>query len=658
MMEKNKSFSYRLSFKTVLLASILFLAAMGIVAVGGKHEVEEYATKYAGQCLSTTVQDVQSFFSEVESLSEAVARTAEHYFSAGMLLDTAGCYSLLEKTLAEKKSMLGCGFFFAPYVYDKDNQHAGIYVNYDLEKGEGFVYEWDTDATTAVDLWDYFENEFYTLAKETDRPVWLTPYLEEVITSERDVNTILLSTYVYPMHDSSGKFIGVFASDVMLDWVNDKLTGLRPYENSNVFLLDSCMNIICNPLSQNKYQGTIYETQLICGSDYLVDTALTHSAVINMALEDGYMSVGKGRESAYLVFDMMDNGWILGVSSTYSDVYSGLKMLWLVLLALTAVILVLLFLLNKRMIRHITKPIMQFAGAAREITEVKFASPVPIPEVNTNDELEELGNAMSFMQDSAIQYIKDLTTTTNEKERLKSELDVARNIQNQMLCKNFPIMDRGGIFADSIPAREVGGDLYDFFVNGKDIYFILGDVSGKGVPAALLMAITIAAFRAAGKKDHPMEEIVSLINKTFCKSNEDMMFVTLVVGKIDSETGIMDFCNAGHNPMVTVTPDGSASFVKSRSNVACGVMDDFPYVGDRLVLEKGSRLLIYSDGVTEAENPVKDQYGESRLLEWAEGTCRETKSDAAVVGDLICSVHQFTAGADQNDDMTIMSISI
>ena len=650
MNDYRHSFASRLSIKTVMLASLLFLATMAIIAYRGGKIVEKRSIEYARQSLLLAIQDVQSILTGTENTAESISLSAVEYYRDGKVLDSTACFNLLEATMEGNSSILGCGFFFAPNKYRSSSKYAGIYVSRYKGVGE-FVHEWDDDKSFAVDEWDYFSSDWYAVPGQTGKPMWKTPYYETMETYYQ-----LITTYSVPMFDAAGDFVGVFAIDLSLNWLKDKLADLKPYPNSNVVLADSSLYFICNPIAEKPFDGSFYETPFIPGSDYTIDRSVSKEELVRMARNEEIVRVRDFGRSAFYVFDNMDNGWILCVSSLYSDVFSDMTALWTILLILTVVVLTLLFFLNKHMINKISKPVMDFANAARQIKDGRFD--VPIPEVNTNDELTELGNALTFMQNSVTSYIADLKTTTAEKERLKSELDVARNIQNQMLCKNFPIMDRGGLFADSIPAREVGGDLYDFFVNGTDIYFILGDVSGKGVPAALLMAITIAAFRAAGKKDHPMDEIVSLINNTFCKSNEDMMFVTLVVGKIDSLTGRMDFCNAGHNPMVLVSRDGKASFIQAKRNVACGVMSDFPYEGESINLEHGSRLLIYSDGITEAENAVKDQYGESRLLEWAGSFGFGERKDSEVVGNLILSVHEFTAGAEQNDDMTIMSISL
>lgn len=399
----------------------------------------------------------------------------------------------------------------------------------------------------------------------------------------------------------------------------------------------------------------MYDTPFIPGMSYVLDSTTTLASLLRQQeQQSGRIWINENRKYSVLVVRQMSNGWSLCASALSDDIFSDLVYLRRIILILCAVMLLLLYFFNKSLINNLARPIKNFAKAASKISDGKFD--IPIPEVKTNDELMELGNALRFMQKSVTEYIDKLQSTTAEKERLKSELDVARNIQSQMLTKHFP--QDVGIYATSVPAREVGGDLYDFFVIGNDIYFIVGDVSGKGVPAALLMAITIAAFRAAGQKQHPTKEIVSLINDTFCKSSEDLMFVTLVVGKIDIESGTMDYCNAGHNPMVLVGSDGKASFVKAKTNVACGVLSGFPYSEDTLKLERGSRLIVYSDGITEAENPVKELYSDQRLLDWSESNVRKDLTDKDLVDRLMQSVNDFADGAEPNDDRTILSLSV
>ena len=224
-----------------------------------------------------------------------------------------------------------------------------------------------------------------------------------------------------------------------------------------------------------------------------------------------------------------------------------------------------------------------------------------------------------------------------------------------MLPQNFPTHPACDLYAMVQPAKEVGGDLYDFIDVGDRLFFLVGDVSGKGVPAALFMAITRAAFRFIGALGLPIDEVVRRVNDCLCDGNTNEMFVTLFAGCLNTSTGVMDFCNAGHNPIVIVAPDGSASFLRAKPNLAVGLFERFPYEAEQVQLEHGSRLIVYTDGVTEAERADKTQFGEQALLEWA-GKLNPTASVNASTLDLYSRVRHFVGDAEQNDDITIMSI--
>lgn len=649
MKRYRSSFASKLGIQTALLSSLLFLGAILAIAYEAGDMTKKRAVVYARQSLQIAIREMQSILSNAEEQSKASAISLEEHYRSDKIIDTTRCYRLLERVIEDDSSIMGAGFFFAPYKYIRGNRFAGIYVSRPNGEGE-FAHEWDDDKSFAVDGYNYLRADWYSNVEKMRKANWESPFYETMETYYQ-----MLTTYTVPLVEENGDFIGVFAADISLDWLEEKLASLRPYPHSNVVLVDSTLSIICNPIADDQFERSMYDTPFIPGSDYSARRDFEEKEFRDMVNGGGDIRISAGLKTSFLITERMDNGWILCVTMPLSDVFSDLIKLWCQLLILTLVVIPLIYFLSKSKIKKISRPVVEFANAARKITDGRFD--VPIPLVKTNDELEDLGNALSFMQESVTKYIAELEVTTAEKARMGSELSVASKIQDEMLCKDFPQMKKGGIFADSIPAKEVGGDLYDFFINGEDIYFILGDVSGKGIPAALLMAITIAAFRSAGKTDHPVEQVVSLINNTFCKSNNDMMFVTLVVGKINTVTGKMQVCNAGHNPILAVQPDGTSDFLKIKTNVACGVMPDFPYEGDVINLREGTRLIIYSDGITEAENSDKDQYGEARLAEWAGAYGYGRRKEDEVVGSLLTSVRGFTAGAEQNDDMTILSIS-
>lgn len=645
---KKVSFASRLSRKIVLITSLIFVVALAVMNVQSVRISKKNSVQYSTEILRYTMKDIESTIQQTEKISESIAASIEAFNRSGVKMDTANFFRLLENSVADNPNILGLGVYYEPHAYAKKSKHCGVYVNRDEERGM-MVHEYDDDASFAEDGWNYFEMDWYTSVKESGRSVWISPFLDVMDTKD----SLLMTTYSVPLTDIKGEIYGVCAVDLSLNWLKDQLASLKPYPKSNIVLADSELNFICNPMSTNPFNGSMYDTPFVPGMDWTV-TPGQETFLWEEMEQDGSITLKHKGTTAFCVFGKMENGWILAANSLYSDAFHDIYILLFFLLGLSIAGILILYFSSRSIINTAALPIVEFASAASKITDGRFD--VPIIEVDTNDEMMDLGNALRFMQKSVTDYIEQLKITTSEKERLASELNVARTIQAQMLCTHFPRLSKGGIYASSIPAREVGGDLYDFVVNGNELYFILGDVSGKGVPAALLMAITIAAFRASGKKGHSTSEIVSLINNTFCRSNTDLMFVTLVVGKIDMTTGEMDFCNAGHNPMVLITPDGKAGFIKARSNVACGVMEDFPYAGESMSVAPGSRLIIYSDGITEAEDAVKNQYGDDRLLEWAAASDINA-DDSRTIENLSASVHAFTKGAEQNDDMTMMSIS-
>ncbi len=258
-----------------------------------------------------------------------------------------------------------------------------------------------------------------------------------------------------------------------------------------------------------------------------------------------------------------------------------------------------------------------------------------------------------------------LEETTAAKERIESELRIARDIQKSMVPTAFPARDGLDLYASMTPAKEVGGDLYDFLIEGNRLYFCLGDVSGKGVPASLFMAQAIRLFRALAKQQMTPADIATRLNNELSEGNENMMFVTMFIGVADLTTGHLDFCNAGHNPPVLVRPQlsgavgGSCSdcqFVEMKANVPIGLYEGLCYEGEEIADIRGMLLFIYTDGLNEAENRSQQQLGDDRLLELlslsGDKDCRQ------VVETLQQAVEQHRDGAEPNDDLTMLCLKI
>ena len=265
-------------------------------------------------------------------------------------------------------------------------------------------------------------------------------------------------------------------------------------------------------------------------------------------------------------------------------------------------------------------------------------------------------NAIGFaLLMSMISYMERQNELKEERDRLQSELEVATVIQHSLLPEltaAYPGRAEVAVRGSMQPAKEVGGDFYDvFFVDKDRLAFVIGDVSGKGIPAALFMANSKITLQNCIRDIPALSEAVATANNALCARNEADMFITLWVGVLDLQSGEITYVNAGHNPPVTVL-NGEASYLTKKSGLVLAGMDGVPYKEHTLTLQKGDTVFLYTDGVTEAENAANELYGEDRLL-----ACFEQMKNSApeeVIETIKQSVEVFVNGADQFDDMTML----
>ena len=249
-----------------------------------------------------------------------------------------------------------------------------------------------------------------------------------------------------------------------------------------------------------------------------------------------------------------------------------------------------------------------------------------------------------------------LEETTAAKERIESDLRIARNIQMSMVPSQFPERDDLDLFASMTPAKEVGGDLYGYLLLGDLLYFCLGDVSGKGVPASLFMAQATRLFRTLAAQKMQPAEIATHINDALSgDDNEQGMFVTMFIGLVDLTTGHLHFCNAGHNPPVLIG-DGKTEFIEMIPNLPIGLMPEFEYEGEEIADISNQPLFVYTDGLNEAENREQTQFSDERLLEILETTPFESSKQTIEL--LASEVEKHRDGADPNDDLTMLCIKV
>ena len=305
-------------------------------------------------------------------------------------------------------------------------------------------------------------------------------------------------------------------------------------------------------------------------------------------------------------------------------------------------------------IYQMVKPLKEFTESAISIADGNLET--PLPEIHSEDELLQLRKAFDHMQHALKQHITDLQTTTASKERLQSELKIAHDIQMGMIPTTFPQRQDLDLFASMTPAKEVGGDLYDFIIEGDQLFFIIGDVAGKGVPASLYMAVTRTLFRNLAGNYQSAANIVREMNHAIASTNDSFIFVTVFVGVLDMKTHYLTYCNAAHNAPVMITAEGECSLLEVDTNLPIGVEDRYAYGEQQVDFPPGSALLLYTDGLTEAMYVSSDGsrklFGEDRVLHDVK---KNSEASAIEVVDFLKQhVAVFADGTEQSDDLTML----
>lgn len=618
----------RLSRYVLLLSAGLLLMVTLLVGIFSRAIITRGATEYAEKNLELAIKDIEQVIGEVERAVNNVDWFVQRHSRNARFM-----YDATRELVSTNPNIIGSAVAFEP-GYFRGERWFAPYTYIDAETGEMHSFQMGNPS------YDYPTYDWYRVPWLHDKAMWSEPYFDEGGGGQP------MATYSLPLKDTTGHFFGILTSDISLDWLTQRINQVSPYNLSYATLVSASGIFIAHPDSTRIMNMSIFDVAAQSGDEDML--AIAEEMVSG---KKGFRTFKNGDNFA--AYGPLTNGWSLLVVNNYDEVFVNIVLfnVWMVFFLLIG--LAGLYFGCRKVVRRQTMPLVEFSHAAMTMGKGNFQA--MLPEVKTKDELASLRNSLEYMQWSINDYISELKTTTASNERYESELTIARGIQMALLPHDFPQMAECSLHAMVQPAKEVGGDLYDFVDVGDSLYFMVGDVSGKGVPAALFMAITRAAFRFVGSMGLSMAEVMRRVNNSLCDGNDRMMFVTLFAGRLDRKTGTLTFCNAGHNPILVIPPEGRARFVHAKPNLAAGLQMDFPYEEETLQLEKGTRLVLYTDGVTEAERPDKEQFGERRMQAWA-NRLNPDVSAKALTSSLYSQVKEFTRGAEQNDDITILTV--
>ena len=549
----------------------------------------------------------------------------------GLLFHESQSYSLGETAVLESlrgfPAASGGGFWFEPYAYNNDDLRACIYAYFDAEKGEVRLDNFD------VAVYDYHSLNWYReIADAVTRPyqvVWTKPYLD-------DTSFVLMTTAGAGIFGRDGNLLGISIIDWRIDGVVGELSTIKPTEKSFVLL--------CSP-EQDDIISITY-----ANSD---NDASLKSLPWDINADSFFLDGIK-----YLPFHRdMDNGWLLSVqipeNEIFAEVESQNNRFSLIIAFSSVILLCFAYILISKLINAPLKRL------TTDVSRLALGNLDTRIDVNSKDEFGLLADAFNKMKTDLMESIEAYTRVYTEKERIATELNVAADIQASMLpCIFPPFPDRSefDIYASMNPAKEVGGDFYDFyFINKNILAVVIGDVSGKGIPAALFMVITRTLIRNCSSCKTP-KGILEVVNNKLCESNDTGMFVTVFIGFYNIPTGKFVYVNAGHNPPLLKKKGRDFEFLTTKPCLILGWLEDTSYTENEIMLEPGDALYLYTDGVTEAMNKGKELFSEPRLHDVLKKyrDCHPKGLLAAIKGE----IDDFADGAEQADDITMLALEI
>jgi sigma-B regulation protein RsbU (phosphoserine phosphatase) len=612
----------------ILVAALVFLFGMSSQAI------RQEAINRASQSLESTALRVHGILDRVE-----VATANTEWLITRHLDGPDSMFVYSRRILENNPDLNGCSIAFEPDYFEEKGRWFSAYS----------LNDHGTIRTTQEGgpYYEYFYMDWYQLCKLLDSPVWTEPFLD--YNPEKFYSSEMITSYCKPIKDRDGNYIGTISVDLSLNWLSQTISAVKPYPNSYSIMIGRGGTFFVHPDADKLFYETIFTATL----DH-EDKALADLGHAMQRGEEGMKQLKIDGKDCYVFYKPLgDTGWSTAIVCPESDIFGGFNRIKMAIVLAVCFGLLLIMVVFFRIIAHELKPLNALAREAETIAGGNFEE--TLPATTRIDEIGQLSQSFSNMQRSLVNYIDELKHTTAQKASIENELKVASDIQMGMVPRIFPAFPNRkdiDLYASMTPAKEVGGDLYDFFVQEERLYFCVGDVSGKGIPASLFMAITRNMFRIIAQQGHSPVEIATEMNIFISKDNDQGMFVTMFIGMADLKTGRMDYCNCGHN-----APLLDGRFIKLEyDNQPLGLWEDDPFFGEHIDDIRGRQLIVYTDGLNEAENPQKQLFGNKRLMEIAAGL--GGLSSEEVINRLKKAVEEHRAGATPNDDLTLLCLKI
>lgn len=637
--KRKSSIAKRLAWRIILSMTVVFtgILAFILIIIWAFGTVLLVGINFAAMQVST--EKINNVFVTVETaVTNNVPEVKENLGNDKRL------YFAQENLLTLNPNIIGSAVAYNPAYGPKKGQPFSPYAYRD---SMGIHTKQLTD-----EKYDYQHQEWYEEPMEQGKGTWSEPYVD------KGGGEIPMITYSLPLINNEGDIYAIHTADISLDWLSDLMREMDNNYNEEFFLNDSDNpaysfiishegTFIVHPKQSYVLSKNIQDFFKEKGSAPVVMSG-SHNTTTRLFIDNN------NKYNVLFYSSIQRTDWTMGVMVPLINIIKPVLYIVGILLVIMILGLIVVALMCRGVIKRITKPLRRFADSADEISKGNFQA--ELPKIKSKDEMLRLRNSFETMQTSLVRQIEETKIMNEEKGRLEGELHTARHIQMSMLPKTFPPFperDDLDIYGQLAPAKEVGGDLYDFYIRDEKLFFCIGDVSGKGVPASLVMAVTRSLFRSFSSHENRPSRIINIINDAIARDNESNMFVTFFLGVLDLPTGRLRYCNAGHNAPISIKQD-EVDFLQVIPNIPLGVLTDFQFEEQETWLPHGATIFLFTDGLNEAENNKHEQLGDDRILAVEQDAYNLSPHEQ--IDKMTQAVKMHVNGAEQNDDMTMLSI--
>lgn len=585
-------------------------------------------------------------------------------FGCGLLADTK--FSDVGEEVRKIKPMLDLsnsivGWTDPNKAYDIDpdgwNQACYYYVS-----ASGFMLSNMMVVSEFNGWFDRRERDWYINSVKAGKMIWSTPYKDLRL----DTNVITCSI---PVYKNNGEIAGVFGADIAIDAMCRSVLKVDHSvmdfsflldENDNFFLGSEENTTLQEFISNDEIMDALYKDikeaheRNISPNDFDKDKIVVGTANVE---ETGWqvgiiLNYDKVMGSADIVKQKIEENNKL----TNSNVNQMILVVAMCCVVITVIVFIIIQQVSKKVSNKITQPIDVLIEGTQVISKGELDHKIFI---KSNDEMEQLANSFNYMTQELKEYVENITKITIEKEKIHGELNVAKKIQESMLPSIFPAFPKReefDIYANMDPAKEVGGDFYDFFFMDDDhIAMLIADVSGKGVAAALFMVVAKTLLKNEAQNGGSIEKVLESVNKKLCETNEEGMFVTAFAAVFNIKTAELAYANAGHNvPLIYRSKNKKFEWMKTSHGFVLAGIDTVKYKIEKTYLAKGDILYLYTDGVTECMNNQNELFSEQTLYDTLNNMEVETMSLKNILDKIRENLDAFAQGAPRSDDITML----